>query len=186
MFKSSSAGMKLSNCLSELNYFLWLFIFKRCSFSRYQSSHVVIEQHHETIYSTVEKPSASQTSPANNTVSSKVETLYDTPPRHVCNIFLNDCNLTPCPDLFRCSKTLCDLFLCCLVSCSDQGMSSGQCGGDERQSGATAIWTRQNYSSESYSSPGSRTRFRSNKHGLLQTGRDMTQTHVWDVSSVEI
>ncbi len=138
----------------------------------------MIEQHHETIYSTVQKPSASQTSPANNTVSSKVETVYDTPSRQVCNIFLNECNVLICSD----AVTLCDLFLC--VSCSDQGMSSRQCGGDERQSGATAIWTRQNYSSESYSSPGSRTRFRSNKHGLLQTGRDMTQTHE-DVTSVD-
>ncbi len=137
----------------------------------------MIEQHHETIYSTVQKPSASQMSPANNTVSSKVEALYDTPSRQVCNIFLNECNLI-CSD----AVTLCDLFLC--VSCSDQGMSSRQCGCDERQSGAAAIWTRQNYSSESYSSPGSRTRFRSNKHGLLQTGRDMTQTHE-DVTSVD-
>ncbi|XP_077083627.1 uncharacterized protein LOC143736810 [Siphateles boraxobius] len=51
-----------------------------------QSSHAVtgrgmntvIEQHHETIYSTVEKPGASQNPPANNTEA----TIYDTPSRH--------------------------------------------------------------------------------------------------------
>ncbi|XDV19036.1 hypothetical protein PO909_024610 [Leuciscus waleckii] len=51
-----------------------------------QSSHAVtgrnmntvIEQHHETIYSTVDKPGASQNPPANNTEA----TIYDTPSRH--------------------------------------------------------------------------------------------------------
>ncbi|KAK7171136.1 hypothetical protein R3I94_001144 [Phoxinus phoxinus] len=51
-----------------------------------QSSHAVtgrgmnavIEQHHETIYSTVEKPGASQNPPGNNTEA----TIYDTPSRH--------------------------------------------------------------------------------------------------------
>ncbi|XP_056104301.1 uncharacterized protein si:ch1073-220m6.1 [Rhinichthys klamathensis goyatoka] len=57
-----------------------------------QSSHAVtgrdmntvIEQHHETVYSTVEKPGASQNPPGNNTEA----TIYDTPSRHprVCQI----------------------------------------------------------------------------------------------------
>ncbi|XP_059377390.1 uncharacterized protein LOC132113573 [Carassius carassius] len=55
---------------------------RRCSKVHPQSSRVVIEQHHETIYCTVEKPAASQTSPGNNTVSNKVETIYDSPSRH--------------------------------------------------------------------------------------------------------
>ncbi|KAK2913308.1 hypothetical protein Q8A67_001707 [Cirrhinus molitorella] len=55
---------------------------RRCSKVHPQSNRVVIEQHHETIYSTVEKPATSQISPGNNTVSNKVETIYDTPSRH--------------------------------------------------------------------------------------------------------
>ncbi|RXN19040.1 SLAM family member 9-like protein [Labeo rohita] len=55
---------------------------RKCSKIHPQSSRVVIEQHHETIYSTVDKPAASQISPENNTVSDKVETIYDTPSRH--------------------------------------------------------------------------------------------------------
>ncbi|XP_073691701.1 uncharacterized protein [Garra rufa] len=55
---------------------------RKCSKIHPQSNRVVIEQHHETIYSTVEKPATSQTSPENNTVSNKVETIYDTPSRH--------------------------------------------------------------------------------------------------------
>ncbi|XP_067308158.1 SLAM family member 6 [Pseudorasbora parva] len=53
-----------------------------------QSSHVVtarntvIEQHHETIYSTVNKPVASQNPPGNHTDSSAEGTIYDTPTRH--------------------------------------------------------------------------------------------------------
>lgn len=51
-----------------------------------QSSHAVtgrgmntvIEQHHETIYSTVDKPGASQNPPGNNPET----TIYDTPSRH--------------------------------------------------------------------------------------------------------
>lgn len=61
--------------------------------SLYQSSHAVtgrsmntvIEQHHETIYSTVEKPGASQNPPGNNTEA----TIYDTPSRHVCYVLMN-------------------------------------------------------------------------------------------------
>lgn len=86
MFKSSSTGIIQSNCLSEVNYVSRLFFFKLGYFSLYQSSRVVIEQHHETIYCTVEKPATSQTHPGNNTVSNNVETIYDTPSRHVCNI----------------------------------------------------------------------------------------------------
>ncbi|KTG06809.1 hypothetical protein cypCar_00007257, partial [Cyprinus carpio] len=55
---------------------------RKCSKVHPQSSRVVIEQHHETIYCTVEKPATSQTHPGNNTVSNKVETIYDTPSRH--------------------------------------------------------------------------------------------------------
>lgn len=87
VFKSSSAGIIQTNSLSERNYLSWFF--KLCSFSLYQSRHIVIQQHHETIYSTVEKPAASQTSPRNNTISNKVETIYDTPSQHVCNILPN-------------------------------------------------------------------------------------------------
>ncbi|XP_058639292.1 uncharacterized protein si:ch1073-220m6.1 isoform X2 [Onychostoma macrolepis] len=56
---------------------------RKCSKVHPQSSRVVIEQHHETIYCTVEKPAASQTSPVNNAASNKVETIYDTPSRHM-------------------------------------------------------------------------------------------------------
>ncbi|XP_042582712.1 uncharacterized protein LOC109093100 isoform X2 [Cyprinus carpio] len=55
---------------------------RKCSKVHPQSSRVVIEQHHETIYCTVEKPATSQTYPGNNTVSNNVETIYDTPSRH--------------------------------------------------------------------------------------------------------
>ncbi|XP_016347542.1 uncharacterized protein LOC107692846 [Sinocyclocheilus anshuiensis] len=63
--------------------FIVVFVKRRkCSKVHPQSSHAVIQQHHETIYCTVEKPAASQTSPGNNIVSNKVETIYDTPSRH--------------------------------------------------------------------------------------------------------
>ncbi|XP_059357588.1 uncharacterized protein LOC132096315 [Carassius carassius] len=55
---------------------------RKCSKIHPQSSYFVIQQHHETIYSTVQKPSTSLTSPTNNTFSNKVETIYDTPSRH--------------------------------------------------------------------------------------------------------
>jgi len=44
----------------------------------------VIEQHHETINSAVEKPGASQNPPGNNSET----TIYDTPSRHVCYVLL--------------------------------------------------------------------------------------------------
>ncbi|KTG04536.1 hypothetical protein cypCar_00046801 [Cyprinus carpio] len=63
--------------------FIVVFVKRRkCSKVHPQSRHIVIQQHHETIYSTVEKPAASQTSPRNNTISNKVETIYDTPSQH--------------------------------------------------------------------------------------------------------
>lgn len=125
--------------------------------SLYQSSHAVtghgiavIEQNHETIYSTVQKPDIFHP-PANNTDSNTEGTIYDIPSRHVCYVLLNHIYLVIFYLLqfflyllctIRCSETLFDLFIYWFVSFSAQGLSSTQCGC--RKSGATAIWTRQN------------------------------------------